>query len=165
MKAVLKHNFKSILIFLSSGLYFFLVYIGYKSQNIDLSTLSSHIGVVENLGETYNYGSKGRKSIVFFVDVKGLSQRLGIYRKDKDYNDLHRNILIGDKIRVFYLPNKSDKNINIDLVQIEKRDSIIYSKNEYEKKEGALIWIGLIFGFLSILFSWLYYKKKLVGMK
>lgn len=165
MKDNFKHNLKSILILLSSGIYFSLAYIGLKSQNIDLSTLSKHVGVVENVGETYRIGSKGRKSLVFFVDLNGLNQRLGIYRMDKDYDDLHRNIMLGDQIKVYYEHHKSNENVNIDLVQIEKNDFIVYSKNEYEKKEGALIWIGLIFGSLSVLISILYYKKKLIGMK
>lgn len=165
MNDKLKHNLKSLLIFLSSGIYFFLAYIGFKSQNIDLSTLSRHVGLVENVGETYRIGSKGRKSLVFFVDLTGLNQRLGIYRMDKDYTDLLQSISQGDEIEVYYEHHKSSENVNIDLVQIEKREFIIYSKAEYEKKEGALIWIGLIFGTVSILISWIYFKKRLIGMK
>lgn len=164
MKDNFKHNLKSILILLSSGIYFSLAYIGFKSQNIDLSTLSKHVGVVENVGETYRIGSKGRKSLVFFIDLNDLNQRLGVYRMDKNYSDLLSNIIQGDEIKVYYEHHKTNENVNIDLVQIEKKDLIVYSKNEYEKKEGALIWIGLIFGSLSVLISWLFYKRKLIGM-
>jgi hypothetical protein len=71
----LKHKLKSLLIFLSSGIYFFMAYIGFKNQNIDLSTLSQHNGVVEKVGLTYKKGSKFRKILVFFVDLNGLDQR------------------------------------------------------------------------------------------
>lgn len=161
----LKHKLKSLLIFLSSGIYFFMAYIGFKNQNIDLSTLSQHNGVVEKVGLTYKKGSKFRKILVFFVDLNGLDQRLGIFRKDKDYLDLFQNISQGDEIKVYYKLQKYTNDVNIDLVQIEKNACIIYSKNEYEKKEGAMIWIGLFFGIISILISWLYFNKRMIGMK
>jgi hypothetical protein len=156
-----KHILKTTLILLSSTIYFFLAYHGYKKQNINLSDFSNHIGIVENTGETYRIGSKGRKSLVFFVDLSGLNQRLGIYRMTKNYEDLHKNIKTGDEICVYYESHKSKENVNIDLIQIEKRSKVIYSKEEYAKKESALIWIGLIAGFFSIIFSLFYYLKNL----
>lgn len=154
-----KHILISISILLFSMIYFFGAYIGYKHQNIVLSDLSNHIGLVENTGETYRIGSKGLRSLVFFVDLKGLNQRLGIYRRNNDYEDLHRRIKYSDEIKVYYEAHKSNENINIDLIQIEKEGIVIYSKKEYEKKESVLIWIGLIMGFFNILYSWFFYNK------
>lgn len=157
-----KHILISIFIFFTSTLYFFLAYIGYKHQNIDLSDFKNHSGIVEKTGETYRIGSKGRRSLVFFVDISGLNQRLGIYRMSKNYENLHKNIKYGDEISVFYEPHKSKENVNIDIIQIEKKGNIIYPKEEYSKKESALMWIGLIAGFFSVFFSWKYFRKNVL---
>ncbi|MBV5281871.1 MAG: hypothetical protein JZU53_05475 [Paludibacter sp.] len=154
-----KHILISIFILLTSTIYFFAAYLGYKHQNINLSDFSNHIGIVENTGETYRIGSKGRRSLVFFVDLSGLNQRLGIYRMCENYEDLHKSIKYGDEISIFYESHKSKENVNIDIIQIEEKGRIIYSKEEYEKKESALIWIGLIAGFLSVIYSWIYFRK------
>ena len=157
-----KHIQISIIILLTSTLYFFLAYKGYKNQNINLSDFSNHIGIIENTGETYHIGSKGSRALVFFVDLSGLNQRLGIYRMSKNYEDLHKNIKIGDEISIHYKSHKSKENVNIDIIQIEEKGKIIYSKEEYEKKESALIWIGLIAGFLSVIYSWIYFRKNVI---
>jgi hypothetical protein len=153
------HILKSGLIFLTSGIYFALAYIGYNEQDIELKRLSTYTGKIDNLGVDYLVGAKGRRSLVFFIDLQGLDQRLGIYRMDKDYKDLYQLFTLGETITVYFQNHRNSENININLIQIEKGGFVVLSKNEYEKKEGALIWIGLSFGILTIIISWLYYKR------
>ena len=57
------------------------------------------------------------------------------------------------------------KDKNIDLVQIEKNGNILLPKNEYENKQSLLIYIGLLFGIGTIIYSYLFYFKKLKWFK
>ena len=157
-----KHILKTFLVFLSSIIYFFLAYIGYKNSNINLNQIDSKIGIVEKVGITQRIGTKGEKAKVFFIQLDNVEEKLGVYRMSKNYNNLIQNIKIEDKIKV-YFKSKIDKreNVNIDLVQIEKGGKIILPKNEFENKQSFLIYIGLFFGIGTVIYSQLYYMKKL----
>jgi hypothetical protein len=154
-----KHVLSSILFALTSILYFFLAYIGYTKQNIDLTTKAQHENYVTSKGIGIRYGSKGRTSNVFYMTLKDLEEKIGVYRMSKDYSDLLSKINVGDKLRVYYKPSKNTtENINIDLIQVEKDGKVLISKTEYEQKESFLIYIGLIAGFGTLFFSYRYYK-------
>ena len=82
-----KHLLSSILFASTSILYFFLAYIGYGKQNIDLTEIANYENVITNKGIGIRYGSKGKESEVFFIKLKGLEEKLGIYRMSKNYDD------------------------------------------------------------------------------
>lgn len=154
-----KHLINSILFGSTSILYFFLAYIGYGKQNIDLSKYVQYENIIIDKGIDIHYGGKGRESDVFFISLKELNEDLGIYRMSKKYTDLLEKLNIGDKVKVYYRPNSNEnENINIDLIQVEKNGKIIISKNEYEKKESALVYIGLIAGLGTLFMAYRYYK-------
>jgi hypothetical protein len=146
-----------VLIFLSSGLYFVLAYKGYKDQSIDLKKLKTYTGQITSFGETIRKAGKGR-SKVFYVDLDGLDQRLGVYRMTRNYESILNKLNTGDIITVYY-KNQNPCDVNIDLVQIEKNNTVLFDKEEYKKKESTLIWIGLLGGIFSILLSILYLRK------
>ena len=61
-------------------------------------------------------------------------------------------------MKVYYKPSSNKtENINIDLIQVEKEGYILINKTEYEKKESALIYIGLIGGIGTLFFSIRFY--------
>jgi len=162
MKKSTKHTLGAVAIFLSSFLYFFLAYIGFTKQNIDLTKCDKTIGIIEDKGIDKHYGSKGRKSDVFFIQLDNLDMKLGIYRMSRDYKDLLSKVSIGDLVTVYYKSYYDKKeNVNIDLIQVEKHGNILIDKSEYEKKESALIYIGLIAGVGSVVVSIFYYRRKL----
>ena len=156
----MKAKLYSVLILLSSSIYLILVYKGYKEQNIDLNAIEKHAGRVLSVRETIRKSSKNN-SKVFFINIEGLGQMLGVYRMSKDYNDLLVSIKTGDFVTVYF--NKDYSNdINIDLVQLEKAGRIIIDKKEFQKKESALIWIGLLGTAYSIFLSVNYYRKNVL---
>ena len=161
-----KHILKTFLVVLSSVIYFFLAYIGYLNSNINLNEINSKIGIVEEVGITQRIGTKGEKSNVFFIQLDNIELKLGVYRMSKNYSELIENIKPKDKIKVYY-KSKTNKreNVNIDLVQIEKNGNIILQKNEFENKQSFLLYIGLFFGIGTIIFSYLYYFRKLKWLK
>src|SRR5690606_24438945 len=114
-----------------------------------------------------HYGSKGRKSNVFYISLKDLDEDLGIYRMSKEYEDLLKKVNVGDKVKVYYRPSSNEReNINIDLIQVEKDGQAIIGKEEYEKKESSLIYIGIIARFGTLFLSYRYYKYgSIVGKK
>jgi hypothetical protein len=162
MKRNTKRTLASIFLFLSSFIYFFLAYIGYKKQHINLNDYDKTESVIIDKGIEYRHGSKGRKSQCFYILLRESFKKLGVYRMSKDYQDLLRKFNIGDTVTVYYRDNNNrSENINIDLVQVERNGQILLDKKEYERKESSLIYIGLIGGIVTILLSYLYYKRKI----
>ena len=153
-----KFTIYSILIFLSSGIYFLLAYKEFNSQSIDLKTVDKFTGRVNERGVAERRSSK-HSSDVFYLTIDGLPETLGIYRMEKDYLGLVDMIQPGDLVTVYYLSKTTDENINIDLIQIEKDGQIIVDESEFKKKESALIYIGLIGGLFSVGLSVWYYNK------
>jgi len=157
-----KHTVYSVLFFLSSFIYFFFAYKGLKRQNINLDNYTVIKSTIVDKGVDYHYGSKGRKSLSFYIRLKGTNKNIGVYRMTKNYEDLLDKLTIGDTVTAYYRENSNEsENINIDLVQVERNGQTVLDKKEYEKKESALIYIGLTAGFLTILLSYLYYKRKI----
>lgn len=147
---------------LSLGL-FYLAYIGIKHQNIDLKDYSVFKGSVIEKGIGFRKGSKGRKYNCFYIQLKGLDQKLAIYRNSKDYTDLLKAVHRGDTLLVYYEPSNESNNINIDLIQIEKKGKIILPKSEFERKEAALIYLGIVGGILCLFMSYLHIKLKILN--
>jgi len=154
-----KHLLMSILIGLTSVIYFFLVYKGYKNQNLDLSKFDQYENILIKKGIGIHYGSKGKQSNVFFISIKGLEEDLGIYRISKEYDDLLEKVTIGDNVKVYYKKSSNNEGVNIDLIQVEKDGKVLISKDEYEEKESFLIYIGLIAGFGTLIGACIYYNK------
>ena len=75
-----------------------------------------------------------------------------------------QQIHIGDKLIVHYR-NDNSNQINIDLIRIEKNGLEILGKEEFQKKESALIWIGIIGGVFSIFLSINYYYNHVVNKR
>jgi hypothetical protein len=158
-------KYKFLLNSISTGLlsviFFFVAYIGYEKQHIDLSACDQFEGVIIDKGIDVHYGSKGHKAKVFYISLKDLNEDLGIYRISRNYDDLLKKLTIGDRVKVYYLANSNDReNINIDLIQVDKEGTIIIDKNEYETKEGSLLYIGLIAGFFIIFLLYRDYKYR-----
>lgn len=154
-----KHLLSSILFASTSILYFFLAYIGYGKQNLDLSKYAQYENIIIDKGIDIHYGSKGRKSNVFYISLKDLDEDLGIYRMSKEYEDLLKKVNVGDKVKVYYRPSSNEReNINIDLIQVEKDGQVLIGKEEYEKKESSLIYIGLIAGIGTLFMAYRFYK-------
>jgi hypothetical protein len=154
-----KHFLSSILFASTSVLYFFLAYIGYGKQNLDLSKYAQYENIIIDKGIDIRYGSKGRKSNVFHLSLKDMDEDLGIYRMSKEYEDLLKKVNVGDKVKVYYRPSSNEReNINIDLIQVEKDGQVLIGEEEYEKKESSLIYIGLIAGIGTLFMAYRFYK-------
>ena len=155
-----KYFISSTLIILLSFLYVFLIKIGIDKQNIDLEKVNRISSVVEHSGIDIHYGSKGRKSNVFYIKLKYLDEKVGIYRFSRKYEDLLKLVKAGDSITVYFSGKaKRRENVNINLIQIEKGNKILLSKTEYENKESTLIYIG-IGGLISHAIIFYYNRKK-----
>ncbi len=157
MRQRTKHILGAVAIFLSSGLYFSLAYIGYEKQLIQIDKLDKYEGQVFDRGITVRRSGK-HKPTVFYIRLVGLNETLGIYRMEGNYQGLINELRPGDRVTVYY-DSKPNDDVNIDLVQIEKGDRIIVDAKEFKDKESALIYIGLIIGLLSVGGAIWYYKK------
>jgi hypothetical protein len=140
-------------------IYIFCIYLGYKKQKIDLSETYKTISIVENRGIDIRYGSKGKKDKVFYIKLKDLNKKLGVYRMSKNYDDLIKKINIGDELTVFYYGNSNQtENVNIDLIQVERDNIVLIDKSEFENKERFLIYVGIAGIIVNILI--LNYNRK-----
>jgi len=162
MKRNTKRTLNSILFFLTSFIYFFLAYKGIKEQNLHLADYDKITSVIINKGIDYRYDSKGKLKC-FYIQLTDMDKKLGVYRMTKSYDDLLDRFIIGDTVTAYYRKNYNTReNINIDLIQVERKGEIMLDKKEYEHKERALIFIGLTAGILTIILSYLYYKRKIL---
>ena len=145
----------SILIFFLSLVFLCLAYFGIIEQNIDLDKCSQTTSLVDHRGMDFRIDSKNRKTEVFYIKLADLQEKIGVYRMSGNYEDLLSNIKAGDTLKVWYFDNSDEtENVNIDLVQVEKDKEIILEKNEYERKQSSLIFIGIggFIGFMLILY-------------
>jgi hypothetical protein len=162
MRLDTKRKVGSIILFLSSFIYLGLAYVGFSKQNIDLRDYDKIEGVIADIGIDYRLGSKGRKSECFFILLKSMEKKLGVYRMSKDYQDLIDRFAGADSVTVYYKSNNNNsERINIDLIQVESKGTILLDKKEYEGKESFLIYIGLFAGISSVILSILFYFGKL----
>ena len=152
-----KHLITAVIIFLSSGLYFALAHKGYKEQAITLDQLDKFAGQIIERGITTRKSGK-RKSTVFYIRLAGLSETLGIYRMNNNYQELIDKLVPGDEVTIYYVSRPND-DVNIDLVQIENGEKVIVNAEEFKNRESSLIYIGLVAGVLSVVGSVWYYKK------
>jgi hypothetical protein len=141
-------------------LYLFCIYLGLKKQNIDLNKTNKIIIIVENRGIDIRYGSKGKKDDVFYIKLENYDKKLGVYRMSKNYEDLIKKINIGDEVKIYFYENSNlTENVNIDLIQVEKKDTILIDKSEFEGKERFLIYAG-IGGIIVNIIILVYNRKK-----
>jgi hypothetical protein len=141
-------------------LYIFCIYLGLKKQNIDLNKTNKIISIVENRGIDIRYGSKGKIDEVFYIKLENYDKKLGVYRMSKNYEDLIKKINIGDKVKIYFYENSNrTENVNIDLIQVEKKDTILIHKSEFEGKSRFLIYVG-IGGIIANIIILVYNRKK-----
>ena len=155
------HATMAIIISMPCFLWGLVIWMGFTNQNIDLTYLNTFRGEVIDRGTTIRKAKRIRDpdASVFFVNVRGLNQTLGIYRMSGNYSDLVNKIIPGDSITVYYkFQEKTD--INIDLIQVEKDGRVLIDATEYEKKESSLIYIGFVALLLNIGYSIYYYHDK-----
>ncbi|UMY64661.1 MULTISPECIES: hypothetical protein [unclassified Flavobacterium] len=155
-----KYFLSSTLLIALSFLYVLLIKIGIDKQNIDLEKVNRISGVVEHSGIDIHYGSKGRTSDVFYIKLKYLDEKVGVYRFSGKYEDLLQLVKAGDSITV-YVSGKANRreNVNSNVIQIEKGTEVLLSKTEYENKESTLVYIG-IGGLISHAIIFYYNRKK-----
>lgn len=152
------HATMAIVISMPCFLWGLMIWMGLMNQNIDLGRLNKFEGEVIERGTTTKSTTK-TNSNVFYLKIHGLNQTLGIYRITGDYSDLLKQINPSDSITVYY-KFQEPKEINIDLVQIEKGGQILVNASEFEQKESSLIYIGLAAIIFNVGYSIYYYRTK-----
>ena len=129
-----------------SLIYAMLIGIGFSHQNIDLRDTIRREGVVESVGvfertsrRTYPIRQTHRHEI-FYIQLSGTREKLELFRRGFNYDDLLENIHIGDRLTVFV------KRINddLDIVQIEKNGTIVLHRSEFERRQRVLIYGGIL---------------------
>jgi len=143
-------------------LFSFSLFIGLERQNIDLNNADKITGIVENRGIDLKYGSKGIPSDVFYIKLKGVDKKLGVYRISKNYDALFQKINVGDTLTLYYYDNDNQReNVNIDLIQVERDNVILIHQSEYENKESIGIYVG-IGGLIGTVLFFIYNRKKIL---
>ena len=158
-----KRYIGTLVLLLSSLLYFFLAYKANLKLLKNLTEYEKLSGLIVDKGIDFRYGTRGRKSKCFYIYLDNLrNQKLGVYRFSKNYSDLQASLNVDDSVTVYFI-DKPDKgeNINIDLVQIEKSNLIVLPKQEYDNKEKRFFILMIIVGLVSVLLSYLYFTHKI----
>ena len=144
-----------------SFIYLLLIWYGLSLQNIDLKETIKLKGIVSNKGIDNHVSTKRKKSKCFFLKLNNLDYKVGVKRWFKSYDDLNNNIKIGDTVTINYFDNyKPFENINIDLVQIEKKGLIIFEKGEYERGQMLIVYVCSILLVINFFLSYKVVKRK-----
>lgn len=149
----------SIVISVIALLFFFVSYIGFINQNINLNKYSKVSGVISEKGMELN----NHRPDNFFLSLKDSNKILTVYRFSKKYDDLMDKINVDDTIVVYTKESiiNNSQRINIDLIQIENQSEVLLSKNEYEKKYRIVMYVTLLGGIILLILSYLFYRRKI----
>jgi hypothetical protein len=154
------HNLNAFIILLTSLVFFYMAFSGFKMQNVNLKNLNVSTGYLENYGTDFRIGSKSEKYKIIYIKLKNFENRFVFERTSQDYSDIIRKLKVAEKLTIYSDKKIPEKNKNIDAIQIENSNEIILNKSEFEKDAGTLIFFGLLAGFGIIIYSYLFYKKK-----
>jgi hypothetical protein len=137
-----------------------MAFAGFKMQNVNLKNLNVSTGYLENYGKDFRIGSKSEKYKIIYIKLKNFENRFVFERTSQDYSDIIKKLKVGKKLTIYSDKKILEKNENKDAIQIESNNEIIINKTEFEKDGGSLIFFGLFAGFGIIIYSYLFYKKK-----
>lgn len=143
---MIKKILGSFFLILVLGLFLLLTFIFYDKQRLSLEDLNVYENVVMQRGTT----SSEKDQKVFYFKLYGLEEKMGVYRKFKNYDNLLNNINVGDRLKIYYIPTFDKReNINIDVVQIDKNEENILSKSEYQIKYRLMM---IVFACICIIY-------------
>jgi hypothetical protein len=135
-----KYIFKIIFISLLSILCFIALFGGIKNQNIDLQKKEKIFGIVENFETEIHTRSKGRKSKDFYIKLVGFHKKLKVGRVLENYDDLFGILKKEDSLTIYYDEIGNDFSV----IEIQRKNEILLSKSEYEKRESIIAIIGIV---------------------
>lgn len=142
-----------------AGLFFFTIcifgsYLAFKNAELKLKELNSYTGKIIEKGITDSYsnisGKGNLKSKIFYIKLDGLNQILASYNPEKSYENLDKNLKIGDTIKVYFKMSSTITKPNLATFQIEKENTIILNTNEYQFRERIVGYITILSGFIMI---------------
>lgn len=128
--------------------------LAFKDAELKLKELNSYTGRIIEKGITDSYsnisGKGNLKSKVFYLKLEGLNQILASYNPKKSYQNLDKNLKIGDTIKVYFKMSNSTTKPNLATFQIEKKDIIILNTSDYQFREKTVGFIAILGGFVMI---------------
>ncbi|MES2108405.1 MAG: hypothetical protein V4577_06655 [Bacteroidota bacterium] len=113
----------------------FIVGYGMSFTSVDLSRSSVITGKVISVKIRQSKDSKalpGRNDLIIYLD--GQNNGFWIYRASQNYSDLSSALIIGQPLKLYYQAGVGS-NDYFTTYQLETGNGIIYSKDEYERKE------------------------------
>jgi hypothetical protein len=131
----------------------FLVGWGMSFSSVNLNNVSNAKGTITFVELEQNKGSKaypGQMNLVIYVDNR--KPGFWLYRASQNYSDLISALHVDDNVTVYYDENGGANGYMI--YQLGNSKEVIYSKEEYEKKEkfagrfialpGSFIMLGIL---------------------
>jgi len=122
----------------------FIVSYGMSFTTIDLNKVDKLSGNIIS-ADTHS------KDLVIFVD--GEKKGFWIYRASHDYSDIISSLSAGTPVKLYYKA-RAGSNGYFTAYQLETSNAVIYSKDEYERKEklagrfiglpGAFVMLGVL---------------------
>ncbi|MEZ4804371.1 MAG: hypothetical protein R2852_02500 [Bacteroidia bacterium] len=118
-------------------------------------------GVVSEMGPMHRENSD--KPNIFIIKLQGQTETFGIYRRrDVFYNDLSKNIQMGDTLSIYY-ENWKQKlgDINFQITNLESNGKTII---DYTKRKKRDVIIAIVLYFICGIFlviAWLQRQKEL----
>ncbi len=158
-----KYSIYSFIILSTSMIYFLLVYAGMGYRKMSLDDVDKYSGLITESGVKKRKKSNGSGK-VFYFRVDGLEETLGVFRAGNDYKNLERELNVNSQVTAYFTPTNGGADyINIDVLQVESGDKVLYAYSEYQDKNRILIIIGLVFGIGTVIGSIFYFRMNVLN--
>jgi hypothetical protein len=162
---IVKRIFNLIVGLFLTSCFFFVAYMDFINGWKDLNKFDKFEGLIAEKGITnYSTSTSGRyrttfNKQAFFFKLNGLNQTLAVYNSQQNYGILDSKLFVGDTIKVFYNHSNLVDEINLETIQIEKKNQVILDKQDFQVRSQIEFYIILILGFV-VLFLTYYQDKK-----
>lgn len=141
----------------------FLVGWGMSFTSVDLSMAPKTIGLVSSISiKPTSAGRAGNvNALVFQVDYDPAGY--WIYRASGSYSNISDSIPVGTKVTIYHNGNIQSNGL-YTVYQLEDKSHVVYSKDEYERREklgGRLIVLPGAFVLLIVIFYQIKKRRRL----
>ena len=134
-----------------------------ENRNRDLEKVKQENGIIENtkvITQKKRVGAfpfmASKKTDLFIIELKNIDIKLGTHNPKENYQELLKNLKLGDSVKLYYYPSLEYTN---NIYQLEKNEHILVSHLEYKNNHTIAGIVILTFGLFLFIIDFLFITK------
>jgi len=151
-----------LLTFSIIALFFIPAYILWNNSKIAVDSLTTIESDVQEVGlMDIKIGRGTSTSEVFYLKLKELDARFGIYYTDKSTRESYINqIHVGDKVRLTFDASgqKTEEGLNLHVFELQHNQQLFISKDQVDERKSVFSKIMFGLGIIFLLWPYLLYR-------